>query len=268
MGNSSGNLRKKHTSGGAFSPAQCKLILADAEDAKRRGVVLELMVTGAGSPSANGFYRLAEQQVTYEHDGKARQGPQWQQVDSPAWRILVTDVTAEEARAAGAAAAAAAAASTTAGGGRGRGGGGGDGGGGGASEKRPSSMGSMVVWQICKVTMGREQQVYYTTLDAEPSTPKGGYSGGRRPPAFGWQCGGGAGVGRPCPDADSRIEVSNAHGSARNIHLSVDTAAWDKKLSGDSCGGGGFGDRGGDDYAYEYADRDGNVCEAKEPRSA
>ena len=43
MGNSSSaNLRKKHTSGGGFSPAQCKLILADPEDARRRGVVLEV----------------------------------------------------------------------------------------------------------------------------------------------------------------------------------------------------------------------------------
>ena len=90
------------------------------------------MVTGAGSPSANGFYRLAEQQVTYELGGKARQGPQWQQVDSPAWRIIVTDVPAEEAHAARAGSVV----------------------GGGGGEKRPSSMGTIVVWQICKVGTG------------------------------------------------------------------------------------------------------------------
>ena len=108
--------------------------------------------------------------------------------------------------------------------------------------------------------MGREQEVFYTTLDPEPSTPSGGYTGGRRPPAFGWQCGGAAGVGRPCDEEDGRIEVQNALSSARNIHLNIDTKAWDKK--------GGQGEKEGDDYAYEYADRDGTVCEAKEPRSA
>ena len=69
-----------------------------------------------------------------------------------------------------------------------------------------------------------------------------------------------AGVGRPCDEEDGRIEVQNALSSARNIHLNIDTKAWDKK--------GGQGEKEGDDYAYEYADRDGTVCEAKEPRSA
>jgi hypothetical protein len=37
----------------------------------------------------------------------------------------------------------------------------------------------------------------------EPSTPKGGYARGRRPP-LDWQCGDTVGEGRPCEDADGR----------------------------------------------------------------
>ena len=202
------------------------------------------MVSGAGSPSANGFYRLAEQQVTYEANGKTRQGPQWQQVDSPAWRILVSDATAPPPEDAG----------------------------GGKEKDKDGGGAGVVVWHICKVTMGREQEVYYTSPNAEPSTPKlggGGYQGGRRPPPFGWACGGVYGAGRPCEEEDGRLEVANAMGSARNIHLSVDTDWAKRGDKGSGGGGGGGGEKDADDsYSYAYADADGNKCEAKEPRSA
>ena len=256
MGNSSSNVRAKHLSGGGFSPAQCKLVLADDDDATRRNVVLELQVTGAASRGANGIYRLCEQQVTYQINGDVRRGPQWQSLESPSWRIRVGAAPraiierynavagiGERSSAAGAGAdsgagldsgadakdAGSASDDDSAGDTGGRRGSGGAGSAAGAAE--------VLAWFITKTGMGGgTTERYYSCAAAEDAAPTMHYRGGHglAPPVKGWRSGGEddvLGVGEPC---DATLEVCNARGSMRNINLglpALQTGYLDDKLS-------------------------------------